>query len=181
LGYLYFGFIVVMVAIGVYYQQRRIQPREITIDETPSIVRDEVLRRVPKMLVERVLRKPDSFKLEGQVAGHSIQVKVQLRGNGAGQWIRKTEVQFETRSLYRSLKGKRLIDLADVPKQIMQRAQQTAEAYVGPMERIIRVKRGQVQGRTAFDIKGRVGNWQVEVEMLDDGEVLEVELKKKQN
>ncbi len=50
------------------------------------------------------------------------------------------------------------------------------EVYGVPIEKILRVKAATVQGRNAYDLRGWSGEWCVEIELLDDGEVLELEL-----
>ena len=52
-GSLYFGALAILVAPVVYVNRRRNQPKEIAFDETPAMVREEVLRRVPGVLVQR--------------------------------------------------------------------------------------------------------------------------------
>mgnify|MGYP007059462029 CR=1 FL=1 len=175
-GFLYFGALVLVVAFVFYMNHRMNQSKEIAFDEVPELVRDEVQRRVPNLEVDRVMRKRDSYKLLGHLENIPLQFKVKLRGIGAGKHVYKVQIQLETRSSYRSLKGKHRIAEKDVPGIVMQRARQAAESYAGPIEKISRIKAATVQGRDAYDIRGWAGEWRVEVELLDDGAVLEVEL-----
>lgn len=177
MGWLIYGFVqvfVIVAAVGFY--RRRRQPKEIPFDEVPDLVRDDVLRRVPTLTVDRVVAKPDKFRLQGEADGQPIQIKVKLRGVGAGRHIYGFEIQPETRSAYRSLKGKHLIDPREVPEAVIEQARQAAATYGAPFDDITRVKAATVQGRNAYDIKAWSGDWRVEVELLDDGEILELEL-----
>jgi hypothetical protein len=180
-GFFYFGILVILVVTGIYIERCRNQPKEIGLDEVPELVREEAARRVPTFVAERAIQKRDSYKLVGQAEGKPLQVKIRLKGRKSNRSLDKIQIQLETRSSYRSLKGKHLIEQKKVPKLVMQRANEIARTYVGPLDEIIRVKAATVQGRNTFDIKGWSGNWRVEVELLDDGELLEVELKPRTN
>lgn len=174
--FVYVAGLFLVVAVINWLHQRRQRPQEIHFTEVPDFVRDDILARVPTLTVDLVVMKPDRYRLQGETEGQPVQIKVRLRGFGAGRHIDRFEIQRETRSAYRSLKGKRLIDERKVPHAVLQRARQAAESYGAPFQDIYRVKQGTVQGRRAFDIKAWSGDWRVEVELLDDGEVLEVEL-----
>ena len=165
----------IVIAICGFVKRRR-QPKEITPDEVPELVRNELQRRVPDLDIDRVIQKPHSFRFNGRVQGVERQVKIKLQGSRSRQRIYKVQIQLETRSAYRSLKGKHEIDQRDVPNIVLENARLAAEKYAEPFEKISRVKAATVQGRNAFDIRAWIGEWRFEVELLDDGEILEVEL-----
>lgn len=130
MGWLIYGFVqifVIVAAVGFYHRRR--QPKEIHFDEVPDLVSDDVLCRMPTRTVDRVVMKPNRFRLQGEIAGQPIQVKVRLRGAGARPHIDRFEIQLETRSAYRALKGKHLIDPRKVPKTVIEQARQAAAAY----------------------------------------------------
>jgi hypothetical protein len=174
--FVYVGGLFLVIAVTARLNHRRRRPQEIHFDEVPDFVRDEVLRRVPSLTAERVVMKPDRFRLEGEADGQPIQIKVKVRGIGAGRHIYRFQIQLETRSAYRSLKGKHLIDPHRAPNIVIDQARQAAEKYGAPFEDVTRVKAATVQGRNAFDIRSWSSDWRVEVELLDDGEILEMEL-----
>ncbi len=174
--FLYVGCLFLVIAVATWLSHRRQRPREIQFDEVPDLVRDEVQSRVPSFIVERVVTKPDRFRLEGDADGQPIQLKVKLRGFGAGRHIYRFQIQLETRSAYRSLKGKHLIDPRDVPNAVVEGARQAAETYGATFVDFTRVKAATVQGRKAYDVRAWSGDWRVEVELLDDGVILELEL-----
>lgn len=147
-----------------------------TLDDLPQSVRDDLLKRVPSFKPVRVVLRGDSIRMKGRADNREIQIKLELEGTGADRRVRQFQFQHETRSSFRSLKGKQLIDERKVRRIVLQQARQAAESYGAPFQEISCVKQGTVQGRRAFDIKASSGDWRVEVELLDDGEVLEVEL-----
>ena len=114
----------------------------------------------------------------GHTGDHGIKIKLELQGAGPDRRVRQFQFQRETRSAFRSLKGKQLVDERNVPRVVLEQARDVAETYGAPFKHIARVKQGTVQGRRAFDIRARSDEWRVEVELLDDGEVLEVELER---
>lgn len=147
-----------------------------TWDDLPQFVRDDVLKRVPSFVPARVVLRGDSIRMTGRAQGREIQIKLELAGAGADRHVRQFQFQPETRSTYRSLKGKQLCDERTVPRIVLQQARKAAESYGAALQDVARVQQGTVQGRRAFDIKASSGDWRVEVELLDDGEVLEVEI-----
>lgn len=116
------------------------------------------------------------YRFQGNIGNKPIQIKVHLGGETSQLQIRSMEIQLETRSSHRSLKGKHVIDQSLVPAGVIGQANKVAERYGERLEEVCQVKEGAVQGRKAYDIKGWSGDWLVEVEILDDGQVLEVEL-----
>jgi hypothetical protein len=172
----YVGGLFLVIAVVTYLNHRRQQPKEIRVDEVPDLVHDEIQVRVPAFQADRAVRKGDSFRLEGQTVGQPIRIKVKLRGIGAGRYVFKVEIQLEIRSAWRSLKGKHLIEEREVPEVVIRKARQAAATYGASIREITRVKAATVKGRDAYDIRAWSGDWRVEVELLDDGEILELEL-----
>ena len=178
LSFVFFTLVAIaFCALGWYFEQRK-KPVEIPLIEVPALVLGEVQRRVPELTTERVMKRPssNSFRLFGLVSGEPIQLKIRLRDGTSTPSIDKVEIQPETRSSHRSLKGKHRIDPSSVPTVVLEQAHRAAEMYGAALEEISQVKAATVQGRNAYDIKGWSGDWRVEVELLDDGELLEVEL-----
>ena len=179
-SFICFGSLAVVVglfiALGMYFEQQK-KPVEIPLGEVPALVRNEALQRVKGLSIERVMKKPygNSYRLYGQANGKPIRVKIRPASENSQPPIDKIEIQPETRSSHRSLKGKHLIDLSQVPSIVMQQAQQAVNTYGESLDEISRVKAATVQGRKAYDIKGWSGDWRLDVELLDDGELLEVE------
>lgn len=152
--------------------------KEVPIEKVPSVAKREVSRRVKGFKLARVLTRSSRivFRFQGDVGETPVQIKVHVRGQGSKSFVHKLEIQFELRSSHRSLKGKHMIDPARVPEFVMGQARKTAEQYNARLEKITRVQAASVQGRGAYDIKGFSGNCLVEIEVLDDGQVLEVEI-----
>jgi hypothetical protein len=69
MGLFYFGALILVIAVAVWVNQRRQQPKEISFDDIPNLVRDEVQNRGPTFQAGRVVLKRDSFRLEGQAEG----------------------------------------------------------------------------------------------------------------
>lgn len=174
------------IASGIafmFYSEQKRKPVEIPLDEVPDLALKEAKRRVAGLAIEQVVVRPQgsTYRFLGQASGRPIRVKVRLNEDGAQAYVEKIEIQPETRSSHRSLKGKHLIESTSVPEAIMKHAYQVASTCGAPLEEISRVKAATVQGRHAYDIKGWSGDWRVEVELLDDGSVLEVELEYRPN
>lgn len=157
--------------------------KEIPLTDVPLIARKEVDRRIARLTVDRVLGNSlrSVYRFQGNVGKAPIQIKVHLRSEVSQLYVHKMEIQLETRSSHRSLKGKHVIDQSLVPAVVIRQANNVAEQLGEKIEEISSVKEAAVQGRKAYDIKGRSGACLVEVEILDDGQILEVELENRPN
>ena len=180
-GFVFFGVIGLVVALVIawsWYNEQQKKPVDVSISDVPSVVLNEIKLRIKGFQIKKVMKRPlgPQFRMNGQVDGRPLNVKIRLKSENSQQFIDKIEIQPETRSSFRSLKGKHRVELSTVPDIVMKRAYRSAETYGAPLEHISRVKAANVQGQNAFDIKGWSGDWRVEVELLANGELLELEL-----
>lgn len=160
------------VALIVVLLQRSIV-RDVGMANLPDHIRD-VLKYAPTMKVDRVLAQGNRFRFSGQSDGRPIQIRVKTRGWGNSSSIVRVQILWETRSLYGSLSNKRSIETSEVPQTVTDAARQVVEACVGSLFAVTRVCKAEVQGLCAYDIRGRSEAHAVEIEVLDNGDPLEL-------
>ena len=165
------------VALIVVLLQRGIV-RELRLASLPDHIRN-VLKHVPDLKIDRLLAKGNRYQFSGRSRGRPIEVKVRTVGVERSSSIEKIQIQWETRNVYRSLKNKRLVETSQVPEVVIEAAREAVEFCVGPLDVITRVHEAETQGCRAYDIRGRTEEYRVEIEALDNGDLLELELRPK--
>ena len=116
---------------------------------------------------------PRKYIIRGTI--HEKPIKIQVEPNRTQDHIKEIEIDYETDVSRRILKNVQRID----PQILETQARDALHERLGVLGnnlRTTRAKGGLINGVDAYDIDGFVGEWEFEIKILSDGEILELEM-----
>lgn len=169
-----------LIVLGILIALRSNQRIEIAVDQAPSFLTNFMARHFPKLNAVKLFLQNGRYYVFGSLYEQKIELELRPSGNQPEK-IAKAELHFEMEKINRNIRDKRPIELQSIPDGIREKCIESLIKHVGPIDYFDRCRIGITNQGRAYDLKGRSGNQRFEIEMLESGRLLEIEIKYKSN
>ena len=127
------------------------------------------------------MKQVRTYRLEATDQGKDIFVKIKTRGKDNELSVRKFEVSTPLEREFRRSSNIEHLPPTEVPENLRLKVDQIIQPYGVTLNEIYYFKRSESNGEAIYKLKGWSDDWKVEVELLEDGSLLELELKNTYN